>query len=54
MTRVRGRPGIYSETGIWGDATLATVEKGRIVVEATVAGILRDIEELRLTPIRQE
>ncbi len=54
LTRVRGRPGIYSETGIWGDATLATVEKGRIVVEATVAGILRDIEELQRTPIPQE
>jgi creatinine amidohydrolase len=47
LTRVRGRPGIYSETGIWGDATLATVEKGRVVVEATVAGILRDLAELR-------
>jgi creatinine amidohydrolase len=47
LTRVRGGPGIYSETGIWGDATLATVEKGRVVVEATVAGILRDIEVLR-------
>jgi creatinine amidohydrolase len=54
LTRVRGRPGIYSESGIWGDATLATVEKGRIVVEATVAGILRDIEELRRVPIPQE
>lgn len=47
LTRVRGRPGIYSETGIWGDATLATVEKGRVVVEATVSGILRDLTALR-------
>ncbi|HSM16010.1 MAG TPA: creatininase family protein [Gemmatimonadales bacterium] len=47
LTRVRGGSGIYSASGIWGDATLATVEKGRVVVEATVAGILRDIEALR-------
>ncbi|MEW6126490.1 MAG: creatininase family protein [Acidobacteriota bacterium] len=36
----------YSATGIWGDATLATREKGKVVVEALVAGILKDIEEL--------
>lgn len=51
LTRIRGRPGIYSESGIWGDATLASVEKGRVVVEATVAGILRDIQHLRGTPV---
>ncbi|MDH3227943.1 MAG: creatininase family protein [Thermoleophilia bacterium] len=51
LTRVRGGPGIYSASGIWGDATLATVEKGRVVVEATVAGILRDIEALRRAPL---
>jgi creatinine amidohydrolase len=51
LTRVRGRPGIYSVTGIWGDATLATAEKGRVVVEATVAGVLRDIEALRQTAL---
>ena len=47
LTRVEGGEGIYSESGVWGDATLATVEKGRIVVEATVEGILEDIEALR-------
>jgi creatinine amidohydrolase len=51
LTRVRGRPGVYSASGIWGDATLATEEKGRVVVEATVAGILRDIAALRAAPI---
>lgn len=51
LTRVPDRPGIYSESGIWGDATLATVEKGRVVVEATVAGVLRDIRELRGAPL---
>jgi creatinine amidohydrolase len=47
LTRDPEGQGTYSESGVWGDATLATVEKGRIVVEATVEGILRDIEELR-------
>jgi creatinine amidohydrolase len=39
--------GVYSPTGVWGDATLATREKGRIVTESLVKGILEDIEELR-------
>ncbi len=47
LTRTPGGPGTYSASGTWGDATLATVEKGRIVVEATVAGILSDLEALR-------
>jgi creatinine amidohydrolase len=46
LTRRAEGEGTYSESGVWGDATLATLEKGRIVVEATVAGILRDIEGL--------
>lgn len=37
----------YSRTGVWGDATLATVEKGRIVTEALVEQILKDIAALR-------
>ncbi|MBI4853116.1 MAG: creatininase family protein [Acidobacteria bacterium] len=39
--------GTYSKTGIWGDPTLATKEKGQKIVEAIVSGILRDIEILR-------
>jgi creatinine amidohydrolase len=38
----------YSATGIWGDPTLATRAKGERVVEAIVAGMLADIEALRL------
>ncbi len=41
----------YSPTGVYGDATLATREKGERVVEATVAGILADIEALREAPL---
>jgi creatinine amidohydrolase len=37
----------YSKTGVFGDATLATREKGRIVTEALVDAILSDIDELR-------
>jgi creatinine amidohydrolase len=50
LTRKAGGAGTYSPSGTWGDATLATREKGRLVVEATVAGILGEIEELRRTP----
>lgn len=41
----------FSRTGIYGDATLATREKGRLVVEATVLDLLEEIEALRRTPI---
>lgn len=47
------KEGTYSATGIWGDATLATKEKGRQIMEAYVAGALRDIEGLRRSPVTQ-
>lgn len=47
LTRKADGNGLYSASGVWGDATLATREKGEVVVEASVAGILRDIEALR-------
>jgi creatinine amidohydrolase len=37
----------YSPSGTWGDATLATVEKGKLVTEALVVQILKEIEALR-------
>ena len=36
--------GVYSPTGAWGDPTLATVETGRIVVEALVQRIVSFVE----------
>jgi creatinine amidohydrolase len=39
--------GTYSPSGVWGDATLATRAKGRVVVEALVSAVLADIEALR-------
>lgn len=47
LSRVPGTAKTYSPSGVWGDATLATREKGRIVVEAVVAEILQEIESLR-------
>ncbi len=41
----------YSPTGIYGDATLATREKGQIVVEAMVSGIRKEIQQLRTSKI---
>jgi creatinine amidohydrolase len=51
LTRDPGKPGVYSPTGIWGDPTLATRAKGKLVVEALVAGILRELNDLRTLPI---
>ena len=51
LTRQRHGTGTYSETGIFGDATLATREKGEILTEALVAGILSEIEDLRCAPL---
>lgn len=47
LSRTPDGPGHYSKTGIWGDPTLASRDKGEKVVEAMVAGMLRDIEALR-------
>jgi len=51
LTRDPRRTGAYSPTGIYGDATLATREKGEQVVEAIVTGMLREIENLRRCPL---
>ena len=47
LTRDPNKPGTYSASGIYGDATLATREKGEILVNAMVQGILKEIEALR-------
>lgn len=50
LSRKPDAEGVYSPTGVWGDATLATREKGRRVTEALVAGIIKEIEETRAAP----
>lgn len=51
MTRQKDAPGTFSATGIVGDPTRATREKGRVVVEALVGGILDDLEKVRTAPL---
>ena len=40
--------GVYSVSGVYGDPTLATVEKGEAIVEAVIQYIVKDIEKLIL------
>jgi len=47
MTRQKDTPGTYSATGVLGDPTLATREKGQLYIEAIVSGALEDIEDIR-------
>ena len=47
LTRDPQKPGAYSASGIYGDATLATRKKGEAIARATVEGMLRDIQALR-------
>jgi len=47
LTRRVGGAGAYSASGVYGDATLASREKGEKIVEAMVTEILADIERVR-------
>lgn len=51
LTRVKDSPNTYSPTGVWGDATLATSEKGKAFVDAVLDGMLADIQALRAEPL---
>ncbi len=53
LTRNPNGPGVYSATGIFGNATLATKEKGEQLSKALVEGILAEIESLRQAPLPQ-
>ena len=46
LTRDPSRPGVYSPTGVWGDATLATAEKGRALTEAAVEAIAGEVKAI--------
>jgi len=52
LTRDPHKPGVYSASGIFGDATLATREKGEVVARAMVEGMLKEIETLRRERVR--
>ena len=45
LSRVRGK-GIWSESGVYGRATLATAEKGYVVAGALTAKVIDDIRRL--------
>ena len=47
MTRQKDAPGTFSASGVVGDPTLATREKGQIFVQAIVDGAVEDIEAIR-------
>ena len=51
LTRDPRKPGAYSASGVYGDATLAMREKGLAVARATLEGMLREIEALRRAPV---
>ncbi len=51
LTRDPHKPGVYSASGIFGDATLATVAKGEAVANATIEGMLKEIDDLRRAPV---
>ncbi len=47
LTRKPDGPGTYSATGIFGDPTLASREKGRKVIEQLLAAVISEIHDLR-------
>jgi creatinine amidohydrolase len=46
LTRNPEGEGHYSPTGIWGDPTLASKEKGKVLVETAVKEIIKQIKDL--------
>jgi creatinine amidohydrolase len=46
LTRDPEGKGHYSPTGTWGDPTLATKEKGKIIVETAIKEIVKQVREL--------
>jgi creatinine amidohydrolase len=51
LSRVPDPKRTYSASGVYGDATLATREKGRVIVEALVERLLREIADLRTAAV---
>jgi uncharacterized protein (TIGR02246 family) len=51
LNRQPGAGGVYSPSGTWGDPTLATAEKGKVVVEGIVRQILTDLEAMRTAAV---
>ncbi|MHA1397585.1 MAG: creatininase family protein, partial [Candidatus Heimdallarchaeaceae archaeon] len=47
LTRNPEGEGIYSHSGIWGNPTLATQEKGKNIIESIIAELKEQIEQLK-------
>jgi creatinine amidohydrolase len=47
LVRDPSAQGTYSKSGCYGDPTLATREKGKVVMDGWVEAVVREIEELR-------
>jgi creatinine amidohydrolase len=47
LTRDPNGTKTYSPTGIWGDPTLATREKGKLLVDTLVTNIVKEIDQLK-------
>jgi creatinine amidohydrolase len=47
LVRDPAQKGTYSKSGCYGDPTLATREKGRVVMEGWLEAVVREIEDLR-------
>jgi creatinine amidohydrolase len=45
------RDGLFSPSGVFGDATAATPEKGQRITDALIAFVLKDVEDLRSAPL---
>ncbi len=46
LSPINDGSGVYSPTGAWGDPSLASVEKGKILTDALVSGIVSEINAL--------
>jgi creatinine amidohydrolase len=49
----RAETGIHSPTGAYGDPTLATIDKGRILVEGMVDWLIREVTDLSAEHVRR-
>lgn len=45
------RDGVLSPSGVFGDATLATADKGRRIVDGVIDAVVRDVQALRAAPL---
>ena len=51
LRRQRGTPGVYSPSGVFGDPTVATWQKGERIVAGVIEDILKDLDDLARAPL---